>query len=120
MEQPRIVIERISQYANSLRKINIYINEEKVDPINDGERKVYGALPGENEIYAKIDWCQTKPLSFFLNEGEEMHLELGSNLGGWKLFYSLYYMIFDTKNYLYLKEEGNSNEEGLEKHLIEP
>ena len=59
----------------------------------------------ENEIYAKIDWCKTKPLKINTKENETTTLELGSNVSGWKLLLGIYYVTFNTSEYLYLREK---------------
>ncbi|RYM35409.1 hypothetical protein ERX46_00010 [Brumimicrobium glaciale] len=102
----RIVeIKRVKQYANKARAIGIYINNEKVDTIKDGETKSFELDAGENDISTKIDWCKTKPLKIESEENGTIKLELGSNLSGWKLLLGIYYITFKTSEYLYLKRE---------------
>ncbi len=105
MEKGTIEIKRVKQYANKARAIGIYINGQKVDTIKDGETKSFELNPGNNEIFAKIDWCKTKPLKIDNTGNESLQLELGSNLSGWKLLLGIYYIIFNTSEYLYLKRK---------------
>ena len=105
MSKKIIEINRIKQYANKARAIGIYINDKKVDTIRDGETKSFELDSEKNEIYVKIDWCKTKPLKIITTENETTKLELGSNLSGWKLFLGIYYVIFNTSEYLYLKKK---------------
>jgi len=100
-----IEINRIKQYANKARAIGIYLNNEKVDTIRDGETKSFELDCEENEIFVKIDWCKTKPLKIITQEDETARFELGSNLSGWKLLIGSYYMIFNTSEYLYLRRK---------------
>jgi len=104
MSKGAIEITRVKQYANKLRAIGIYVNGNKIDTIDDGETKKIKLDPGDNEVYVKIDWCKTKPLKINTEENKTTKLELGSNLSGWKLLLSIYYIIFNTSEYLYLKE----------------
>ncbi len=99
-----IEVKRVKQYANKTRAIGIYINNKKVDTIRDGETKSFEVDTEENEISAKIDWCKTKPIKIKTAENEISRLELGSNLSGWKLIFSIYYVLFNTSEYLYLKK----------------
>lgn len=100
-----IEINRVKQYTNKARAIEIYINNQKVDTIRGGETKSVELNDDENEIYVKIDWCKTKPLKIESIENETIKLELGSNLSGWKLLLVFYYIIFKTSEYLYLKRQ---------------
>jgi len=109
MEQGKIVIRRCAQYANARRSINIFINGIKAGGIKNGETKEFLVPSGEKEIYAKIDWTKTYPMHFVIRNGEIKNIELGCHLKGWKLwigfvFYIVYYLVLNTKEYLYLKE----------------
>jgi DNA-directed RNA polymerase delta subunit len=101
---PKIVIERTSQYANKMRKINVYINNQKVSSIKNGETKEISLQEGVHQIFAKIDWCKTKPLQFSLSANEVKKLQLGSDIKGANGFATIYKTLFDTSNFIYLKE----------------
>ena len=105
MNKREIVITRIKQYSNKARAIEIYINNKMVTTIKDGETKFFKVDSDKNEIYAKIDWCKTKPLKSITKENETTLLELGSNVSGWKLLLGIYYVIFNSSEYLYLREK---------------
>ena len=72
--------------------------------IKDGETKGFEINTGENEIYAKIDWCETSPMKLSIKENDIIKLELGSNIKGWKLLLSMYYITLNTSEYLFLKK----------------
>jgi len=105
MNKRQIEITRIKQYANKVRAIGIYIDNKKVDTIRDGETKKIELDSEDNEIYVKIDWCKTKPLKIITKENETARFELGSNLSGWKLLIGIYYVIFNSSEYLYLRRK---------------
>ncbi|MDY7395559.1 hypothetical protein UMM65_09920 [Aureibaculum sp. 2210JD6-5] len=105
MSKRKIEITRTKQYANKARSIGIYINNKKVDTIKDGETKTFELDAEENDIYAKIDWCQTEPQKIITKENETTRLELGSNLSGWKLLLASYYITFKTSEFLYLRKK---------------
>ncbi len=96
-------IHRTEQWANKARAIKIYINGKQVDTIRDGEVKSIKLTEEKNEVVVKIDWCKTKPLIINSSDNSIVKLELGSNLIGWKFFIGLWYIIFKTSDYLYLK-----------------
>lgn len=96
MKKRQIEITRVKEYANKARAIGIYINNNKIDTIRDGESKSIEVESEENEIYVKIDWCKTKPVKIITQADETTKFELGSNVTVWNLF-------FNTSEYLYLK-----------------
>lgn len=100
----KLIIERTSQYANKLRSIHIYLNKQKITALKDGEAKEIVVEKGIHEIFAKIDWCKTKPLTLNLNADEVKRLQLGSELTGLNGLTALYKSIFDTRNFIYLRE----------------
>ena len=101
-----IVISRTSEWANRLRRIEFYIDGIKVGSISNGETAEFIVSPGKRSIYAKIDWCKTSPRNVMINEGDIKRYEVGCNIRGIKIFLVLYWAIFDTKNFLYLKEKA--------------
>jgi len=100
----KIVIKRTSQYANLMRKIKIFCNNEIIGYIGNGETKEFFLPEGEKTIYAKIDWCRCRPVVMAGNKAEDKVYELGCNLKGIKLLLTLFWIIFKAKDYLYLKE----------------
>ena len=105
MNKRQIEITRVKQDVLKAKAIGIYINNKKVDTIKDGETKNIELDSEDNEMYVKIDWCKTKPLKIITQENETAKFELGSNLSGWKLLLSIYYIIFNTSEYLYLRRK---------------
>ncbi|MCC7454768.1 MAG: hypothetical protein IT222_11415 [Crocinitomix sp.] len=94
----QIRIDRISGYSNKYRKIKLVLNEQVVGSINDGEIKIINVPAGKHKFKAKIDWCQSNELEFNLEEGAKIELILK----GTNPFFAIYYIFFDTKNYLVL------------------
>lgn len=105
MEKGKIELTRTSQYANYLRSIKIYIDNVEVQSIADGETKSFEVDAGQYEIFAKIDWCKTRPLRIDIRKNETTELELGSEITGWKMLFVPIYLTFMTKDYLYLKKK---------------
>ena len=104
MSYGAIEINRTRQYANKARAIAIFVNGKKVGSIKDGETELFNLEEQRNEVFAKIDWCKTKPLEISCKENETVKLELGSSLSGAKMLLAIYYIIFKTSEYLYLKK----------------
>ncbi len=104
MKKGKVEIHRVKQWANKARTIGIYINNEKVGTIRNGETKTFELDCKENEIYAKIDWCKTIPLKVKAIEDKTIKFELGSNVTGWKMFIALLYITTKASEYLYLRK----------------
>lgn len=97
----KIVISRTSQYVNSMREYNVYIDKERVDTINNGEKNIIEVSQGNHEIYIQIDWCKSKKLNVNLTEGQELNLKCGSNATGIKQAFVLVYLFLPSK-FVYL------------------
>ncbi|MFD1552947.1 hypothetical protein [Putridiphycobacter roseus] len=104
MHTKTIEITRVEQYANKARVIRIYINGVKVGFLRDGETKSFEVPATNHEIYAKIDWCKTRPLKIDAAKNETVQLELGSNLTRKNMYKALYYTFFKPADFLYLKK----------------
>ena len=80
----KIKIERNSEWNNRARAIGIYISDEKVGTINNGETQEYEVENGEHEIFAKIDWCRSPKIKLNLSENETKTIKLsGFKYGTW-------------------------------------
>ncbi|MCW3787449.1 hypothetical protein [Plebeiibacterium sediminum] len=74
----QIIIKRSSEWYNKYRKINLYIDNIKVDSIVDGELKTYEIEDGSHILKAKIDWCGSNKLTIDTN-ASEVHVNLKAN-----------------------------------------
>lgn len=74
----RITIRRTSQEVNRHVKIRLFIDGQKLMDLADGETKSADLVAGDHILYAKIDWCRSRDLSFSIHPGEEQQVELGS------------------------------------------
>jgi len=82
----KLIIKRTSEWNNRLRDIEIYLEEEKIGVIGNGEVKVFEIESGEHNLKSKIDWCGSETLTFNLNHNETKTIELsGFKLGKFML-----------------------------------
>lgn len=93
----KLIIERSSEYENKIRKINIFLNDEPLVKIKDGETKEFDIQPGEHHVIAKIDWCTSNLISFKIDDNSKVKLFLQSGSGP-----SLYRISFGRKKYMKL------------------
>lgn len=99
-----LIITRISQHVNRARKIHIYLDDEKIDSIKNGETKKLNLEVGTHKIYAKIDWCKTVPLELSINETTTFALEIGSDLNPFNPLAILNATFINTSKFIYLRE----------------
>tara|TARA_B100001063_G_C16474445_1_gene409427 strand:+ start:78 stop:488 length:411 start_codon:yes stop_codon:yes gene_type:complete len=72
----KLIIDRKSEFANRGRKIGLYLNNEKIGTIENGETKEFEIEPGNYNLQAKIDWCGSQKQEILLNENELKNVEL--------------------------------------------
>ena len=71
----KLIITRTSERNNKARKFGIYLNNEKIGVIDDGEKKEFEIEPGNYKINGKIDWCKSPKLEFKIAENETKEIE---------------------------------------------
>ncbi|MDO9262212.1 MAG: hypothetical protein Q7U08_09745 [Flavobacteriaceae bacterium] len=102
-----VKICRKKGFENSLRDIDIYLNENLLSKIKDGEEKVFSLDKGKYKIYIKLDWIKSEPIEIEIKE-KPLFLEINSKqdkLLKYKLFLSFFLMIlspfiFDLNIYI--------------------
>ncbi len=72
----KLIIDRRSEWTNRGRKIGLYLNQEKIGTIENGETKEFDLKPGSYNLKAKIDWCGSQEHKLTFNENEIKIVEL--------------------------------------------
>ncbi len=88
---------RTSQKANSIRKYDVFIDNQLETSLSNGEEKTIHVAPGRHTIYAKIDWCKSQKLHIDLKPEETVELICGSKLVGWRIWLALFYLFAKNK-----------------------
>lgn len=65
-----IIIQRHSEYVNSFRNYQIFIDGVEAGKVRNGETKSYPVTAGRHKVMAKIDWCGSEEAQVDLREGE--------------------------------------------------
>lgn len=78
----KITIKRKSEWQNRKRKIAIYVDDEKVGTIDNGEIKEFELKEGKHKIKAKIDWYGSKEFDFELSENFKGYFEVSGFKNG--------------------------------------
>ena len=71
-----LVVKRKSELNNKSRKIDLYLNNEKIESIENGKSITMNLTPGSYELYAKIDWCRSQILTVNVENDRDTIVEL--------------------------------------------
>ena len=66
----KIKIKRTNELNNRARQIGVYLDNNKIGTILNGETKEFDVPSGKHTVRAKIDWCGSKDLTCQINENE--------------------------------------------------
>ncbi len=66
----KIKIKRTNEWNNRARQIGVYLDNNKIGTILNGETKEFDVPSGKHTVRAKIDWCGSKDLTCQINENE--------------------------------------------------
>jgi hypothetical protein len=66
----KIKIKRTNEWNNWTRQIGVYMDNQKIGTILNGETKEFDVPSGQHTVRAKIDWCGSKNLTIQTNENE--------------------------------------------------
>ena len=94
---PKLQINRISEFKNRARKINIKLDNESIAKIKNGEKLELDIPVGTHTLQAKIDWCSSNLLELEMDDSSTIVVVLSSGDGS-----SLMNSLFKTKEYLKL------------------
>jgi hypothetical protein len=72
----RLIVNRRSEWANRAREIGLYLNEQKIRKIQNGQSKEFDLKPGNYKLKAKIDWCGSQLNDIEIKENEVIKIEL--------------------------------------------
>lgn len=102
-----IIITRSKDRADARRVYKVFLDGALVGKIKRGEKAKFGLTPGAHKLHVEVDWCRSQTIEF---EYADKHLkfECGSNLIGWKRWFPLLVILFDSKNYLWLKQANDA------------
>lgn len=102
---PQIEITRSSEYANRLRDIKIFIDNQHVGSLANGKTAAFEVPEGNHIIQAKIDWGRSNIINVELEEGEKKAFQLTSFAKHNPLgtLAAIYYTTIASDRYLHLE-----------------
>lgn len=103
MMDGQITIKRTTSYPDRLRAYKIKVDGMVVGSARAGETVTIPVSPGAHSIVLRIDWCGSDKVDFDIQADGSVFFECGSNLSGWRMILALFYVIFKTHCYLWLR-----------------
>ncbi|WP_440895491.1 hypothetical protein ACS127_13140 [Amphibacillus sp. Q70] len=100
-----IRIRRTNSY-DMVRAYKIILDGKKVGQIKNDQQIELEVLPGEHQLYLKIDWCRSNIIEF-KQDDRMIEFECGNSVEAknfWLPFIEIFYIIFKRKEYLWLKK----------------
>lgn len=76
-----ITLMRTNEYVNRFREYGVYVDNEKIGTIGNGQTKSFETDPGTHTIYAKIDWCYSPEYTFDINQSDNIIFNIGAFTG---------------------------------------
>lgn len=68
---PEVVLRRLSkQRADRLRTYRVFIDNQKVGKIREGESQSFPVRPGEHELQLKVDWATSEKRQFNIGDND--------------------------------------------------
>jgi len=95
-------VSRDGGFADRVRKYKVIVKGIEIGQIENGETKEFKVEPGKHEVYLKIDWCRSNKVQIEVKEEQVVELSGGSSLRGFKLMFSIFYIIAAPNKYLWL------------------
>jgi len=102
-DEAHITIQRGKSYADRLRAYKVVVDGVVVASVRAGQSVTVPVSAGSHSLGLRIDWCSSEELQFEARTGERITFECGVSLAGWRVWFALFYIIFRTHQYLWLR-----------------
>jgi hypothetical protein len=100
-----ISVRRESAFFDRFRDYRILLDGREIGRIGNGQEKSFQIDPGEHELLMTIDWCSSSPVRFLAVSGQDSRFRCGSGIRGKRFWFSLYYVVFARRQYVWLAAE---------------
>ena len=101
--QTQITVQRMTSYADRLRAYKVKIDGVVVGSVRAGDSATIPVSPGRHSLQLRIDWAGSERIDFAVKAGEQIFFECGSNLAGWRVLMTLFYLILLPRKWLWLR-----------------
>ena len=66
----KVRIHRSNQWYGGVRDYKIFLDNEKIGEVGKGDTKEFTIPDGEHQLFAKLDWFETKKISLNVKKNE--------------------------------------------------
>lgn len=98
----KITLYRAPSIADMFRAYQIHVDGSQIGSIKRGETVELDVESGEHIIQLKIDWLESNPVAFEIDDGT-VNFECGSNFSGFRILKAAVYLLFPRGDYLWLR-----------------
>jgi hypothetical protein len=101
-----IKLQRTSEYVNLYRDYHIYLDGEKIGTLSNGKTKEFETTDGQHSLIAKIDWCSSPTLTFYVDKLKTKHIKVGGfKYSNWTMIIGFLLLVLGfVLNYLFDNE----------------
>lgn len=96
-----ITLKRTNRFRLCLRRYVIYVDDKRIGRLKRGKEISFMLEPGEHSIYARVDYCTSKPYHLIIQGNEEITLACDSVEG---VYNYLTYMLIHPNQLLEIKK----------------
>jgi hypothetical protein len=97
-----IIFTREYQEIHNLYQYKIFVNNEEINTLANGARKVVRLKAGNYEVFVKVNGSKSPERQVKIKEKGTVRLSCGSSLSGLKFVFS--WLFIFSKNNIYLNE----------------
>ena len=102
-DNAHITIRRGKSYTDWLRAYKVTLDGAVAASVRAGQSVTVPVAAGRHTFGLRIDWCGSEDLQFEVRPGEHATFECGSSLAGWRIVLFFVYVLFRTREYLWLR-----------------
>ena len=107
-EKSTIRITRGNDYFGVMRKLKVYINEKHLGSVKHNSSVDFNVSPGKHDVYVKMDWCKSEPVTLKLKDGNMIEYEVYTpgreSIVG--LFTQLFDLVFNFSDFFELRQKS--------------
>ena len=104
VHMPTITVRRDKGWADKMRKYRILVDGAEIGQLGEGEVLRHEISDETHSIEARIDWCGSRRIPFQA-QSEDLVFLVRSALRGWRLQFTLFYIVFNRRGYLILDQQ---------------
>ena len=102
-DRPTVTIRRVRQIPDNARVYRLRIDGDSACTVRSGQKATVKVPPGRHEVWLSVDWFRSPKLALDLAPGDEVVLEGGNHVRGWRAPFALLSMVVAPSRYLWLR-----------------